>query len=198
MKPFLYVFVLFPLPRPPPPSSVFPVWVRISPRTFQRRGAFSITIMSRNFRGAWFSPLLIPFTLSFTSLQTPQRRNDAFVAITPDLDLTQPPHSHRHLRPSGGSSAGIFQGLLCFACLHPEPQKANVLQESSLLPQFVSLLFVFSSVRLSLSPPPHTNTHTHVHSTFLRMKKPRLRQSLKVCRSCQQACSRVCEAFFGW
>lgn len=105
----------------------------------------------------------------------PRRRNAAFVAITPDLDLTEPapllqPPSPN---PSRVSGAGIVQGLLCFPCLHPEPQKVNIRGPAHFWLLFVSLRFVFDAIHLSLYLS-HTNTHMCIpHSC--KQKKPRLR-----------------------
>lgn len=87
----------------------------------------------------------------------PQRRNAAFVAITPDLDLTEPPPPPLH--PSRVSNTGIFQ---CFPSFHPEPQRVNI-REPDHFSFCLFPSFVFESIHVFLSLHPHLPSHTNTH-----------------------------------
>lgn len=216
MKPFLYVLFFCSIPPFSPaspsssPSPCFPCRCLSEEYPSKRLRSvvfslsLSITIMSLNFRSALFSPLLIPFTLSFTSPRTPRRRNAAFVAITPDLDLSEPPSPLPPPRPPPRLSRVRVAVSSVLPCLHPEPRNVN-LREPAHFSLCSSLFPILCFQKPFTSLPPwllHLPFRADKHATFFpKQKDPGLRHENRVWRSvvgCRQACSRVREKFFGW
>ena len=171
---------------------------------------FSITGTSLNFRRALFNPPLIPFTLSFTSLRAPRRRKRCLCSnySRPWSDWATPPPTTTTTTPPLKRQPHrdfllffSFQCILRFSCLHPEPQKVNGRDVSSLWLLFVSPSSLFSrSIHLSLSslflPPVSYVCIPHSCGNKQKKRAPDYDTSLKVCCWCQLACSRVHETFF--
>lgn len=208
MKPFLYVFCSIPTLPPPPRTLPLPPCFLFEWGYPCERPSFLVLFSPLLGRlstsdALLFNPPLIPFTLSFTSLRAPRRRKRCLCSnySRPWSDWATPPPT---TTPQETATQGFFffQCILRFPCLQPrasesERERCQLTLASVCLP-LLFLIQVHSPLPFPAFP---TSRLVRVHSTFLRKQNKKKRApdydtSLKVCRWCQQACSRAHETFF--